>query len=157
MGCEVEELLLHRFFEFGAFCVLLRLGFGFFLCLTLGLRSRLFLFTGLTLRFFTGETLGFRLFTGLPLCFFTRDALSFRSRRSFFAGDALRFFACLPLGFGSRLGFLAGLTLFFLTTATLLRLEAEGLLVKLIQDRFVFRCRVVILVFRRSFYSKRFR
>ena len=161
MGGEVEELLLHRFFEFGAFCVLLRLGFGFFLCLTLGLSSRLFLFTGLTLRFFTGEALGFRfrfcLFTGDSLCFFARLPLCFGSRRSFFAGDALRFFACLPLGFCSRLGFLAGLALFFLTAATLLRFEAEGLLVKLIQDRFVFRCRVVILVFRRSFYSRRFR
>ena len=161
MGCEVEKLLLHRFFEFGAFCVFLRLGFGFFLCLPLGLCSRLFLFAGLTLRFFMGETLSFRscfcLLTGDSLCFFARLPLCFGSRLSFFAGDALRFFACLPLRFGSRLGFLTGLALFFLTTATLLRLEAEGLLVKLIQDRFVFRCRVVILVFRRRFYSRRFR
>ena len=161
MGGEVEELLLHRLFEFGAFCVLLRLGFGFFLCLTLGLCARLFLFAGLTLCFFTGETLrfGFRfcLFTSLAFRFFTCEALCFGSRRSFFAGDAFRFFARLSLGFGSRRSFLAGLALFFLTTATLLRLEAEGLLVKLIQDRFVFRCRVVILVFRRSLYSRRFR
>ena len=162
MGGEVEELLLHRLFEFGTFCVLLRLGFGFFLRLALGLCARLFLFAGLALRFFTRETLCFRsrrcFFAGDALRFFTCEALSFRSRRCFFAGDTFRLFARLPLCFGSRLGFLAGFALFFLTPATLLRLEAESLFVKLIQDRFVFRCRIVILlIFRRSIYSRRFR
>ena len=150
MRGEVEKLLLHRFFEFGAFCVLLRLGFGFFLCLALSLGSRLFLFAGLAFGFFTCETLGFRsrfcLFTGLPLRFFTRDALRFRSCGSFFTGDAFRLFARLPLGFRSRLGFLTGLALFFLTAATLLRLEVESLFVKLIQDCFIFRRRVVIFL-----------
>ena len=161
-GGEVKELLLHRLFEFGAFCVFLRLGFGFFLCLALGLCSRFCLFTSLTLRFFTGETLSFGsrfcLFTGLALGLFTRAALGFGSRRSFFAGDALRFLTGLPLGFGSRLSFLAGLALFFLTAATLLRLEAEGLFIEFIEDRFVLRCWIVILlVFRRSLCSRRFR